>query len=654
MSIRRTGPAIFAWSLLLVACDAAPPVFEATDRAVGDRTPLERGCDDVDPTRCLLPWPSNAFTIADPTTATGLRLSVDLSTLNRQDEGAEALARADGFSRVSSLVVGFPAKVDLASLGWASADEPGAIHLLLAQHDHPDVGAEVPLRVEVVPTMVRGLEESVVVAHPLVPLEAGADYVVVVTDELRSESGMPVPASRGSEVALGRVAPATQAEADLRGYHAATRAFLEAQGIDASHLLRAWDFTTRSSEDPLRRLRAMRQAALEAVAAGEVGVEIDVVEHRAEGPVATVVEGRLSGLPDFLEPDGGIAIEPDGAPRRVGLRDAPFRIVIPRGTGDYRFLMYGHGTGGNVRDDAFDRPITTRGAAKVGIQYHRWTDDTVIDTFVGLQNMVMGASFAAGGLVQAVADASAVQAAMGGVLGEALAAESLGGMPNPHVGRRPDGSVPVWVGGSLGGTMGLVYAAANPEVRHAVLNVPGAAWGTWVRDALQFGLFESLVRRNNGGDENVALAVAIAQTLLDEADGASWADVLREQPFVALVQESIYDPVLPNPGTAMVAEVLDAAHVGPVLVPIVGRPQLERTVERSGLTQYHVVSNSALEVHGFAAQDTPAAAAAQEQILGFVEGAWAGSATIEFPSGCTMGTPDGSCDFAPDGTAPTP
>ena len=37
-----------------------------------------------------------------------------------------------------------------------------------------------------------------------------------------------------------------------------------------------------------------------------------------------------------------------------------------------------------------------------------------------------------------MADAAVIRRAMSGVLGDALAATELGGMPNPHAGRRPD------------------------------------------------------------------------------------------------------------------------------------------------------------------------------------------------------------------------
>lgn len=384
----------------------------------------------------------------------------------------------------------------------------------------------------------------------------------------------------------------------------------------------------------------MRQAALDAVDAGEVSVTIDEVEHRDEGPVATVVNGRLTGLPNYLV-ERELSLGPDGAPVQDGLRDAPFRVTIPRGDGDYRMLMFGHGTGGTVNDGSFDDTIAGFGAAKVSVQFHGWTEDTVIDTFLELYDLVHGASVASSGLVQAMADAAAIRVAMSGVIGDALAADELMGMPNPHAGRRPDDSIPMWVGGSLGGTMGLLFVASNPEVHYAVLNVPGAAWGTWVRDAYQYQLLQTYIENGNGGPLATAVMVSAAQTLLDEADGASWAEPLRADAPVALVQESIGDPVLPNPGTHMVGQLLGATMVGEALAPVEGLPQAESTVEMTGLTQYHVPGDDPLEVHGFADRDGPGGDAAREQILTFVQSAFASEARVEIPSGCAAM----SCDF---------
>lgn len=622
--------ALAALATLAGCSDDAAVHYDAPDREPGARAPRTAACDDMDPLRCLLPWPSSTFMAADPASPTGVRLAVDRSSLVAADDDPATLNRADGFSRITPLVAGFAARLD--------PPPEEAVALVLAQPDHPAYGEVVPLRIQVFPS-ADDERESLVFAYPRRPLEPGADYVAVVTDALRAEGGGALAASRPALVALGLTEPASQGEADLAGYHAPTRAALERAGIDAAHVLRVWDFTTRSAEDATRRLAAMREGARAALAAGEVGVAIDLVTP-GSGSVAAIVEGRLTGLPAYAG-DEGLHLDDAGLPVASGAREAPFRVALPAGAGDYRFVMYGHGMGGSYHDDAFDEELAAAGVAKVGIQFYGWTEDDVIDTFVSLLRMFEGTHHSTAFLMQAVADGAAIQAAMTGPLGDALSAAELGGAPNPAAGRRPDGTIPIWAGGSLGGTMGLVYASADPDMRAAVLNVPGAGWTGFIPGSMVYSTLEGLLKGAYAGDLNLAHALAMSQGNWDDVDGAAWIDSIREKQPAFLIQESIGDPVLPNPGSETVAITSDALQVGAVLVPIEGLDAAGAAIGRSGITQYLVPDTEALDIHGFAARDTPAGAAAREQIRSFVQSVFAGAPAVEVPAGC----PGGSCDF---------
>jgi alkylation response protein AidB-like acyl-CoA dehydrogenase len=63
--------------------------------------------------------------------------------------------------------------------------------------------------------------------------------------------------------------------------------------------------------------------------------------------------------------------------------------------------------------------------------------------------------------------------------------------------------------------------------------------------------------------------------------------------------------------------------------------------DQSGFTQYFVSGAMGLDVHGFAAKDTPAGAAAREQIRAFIVSGVAGAPKITVPAAC-MG---GRCSF---------
>jgi hypothetical protein len=636
---RRAATALLL--LVMTGCSSSDgEVVKLPDRAPGDRAPLTASCDEMDTMRCLLPWPSSTFTAADPTSATGLRVAIDPASLLGQDDPWSANL-ADGFSRVTPIATGFTAVVSPIPI---ANDGNGPVRLILAQPDHPAYGSLVPLRFDVT-TSSNGDNESLLVAYPLTPLSPNADYVAVVMDDLPVESGSPPAASRAALLALGREDALSLAEAEIAAYHAPSRAALAEAGIDPARVTRLWDFTTRSQDDATKRLRVMRDAASKAVLEGNVGVTIDLVTTPPDAAIAAVVEGRLTGLPSFASSDldKGLTLDDQGTPVAMGTREAPFRVLIPAGTGDYRFLMYGHGMGGTYHDDLFDHEIAQRGVSKVNIEFHGWTEGTVIDTFVNFTKVFVGAHHSSALLMQSVADGEAIQKAMLGPLGDALAAPELGGAPNPAAGRRPQFDVAVWTGGSLGGTMGLVFASSAKETYSGVLNVPGAAWTHFIPKASVFEIVGALLKNPYEGNLNVLHAIVMTQGVWDDIDGAVWAAELGGRGSVFLLQESIGDPVLPNAGSEMVAVVTEAKQVGEVLSPILGVVPVAVAEGHTALTQYRVPEADALDIHGFAARDTPAGAAAREQIQSFLASVYENKPTITVPQGCK----GGSCDFTP-------
>ena len=94
-------------ALFLAACAPASDAPSGiVDREAGDRTPLSGLCDDTDPTRCALPWPSSTFTGVDKSTQTGLRVVVTPHALPVDDD-VDFMNAANGFSRISGIATAF-------------------------------------------------------------------------------------------------------------------------------------------------------------------------------------------------------------------------------------------------------------------------------------------------------------------------------------------------------------------------------------------------------------------------------------------------------------------------------------------------------------------------------------------------------------------
>jgi hypothetical protein len=643
-----------------VGADVAPvmdagPIEPVADRAAGAHVPLGIGCDPTDATRCLMPWPSSAFMQADEAQVTRLRLRVPQEGLVSGDR-TTGLDRADGFSRASQLVVAFPALLDAATLGDGAT---GAVRLIVAEG--PGRGTVVPLRpVMITPQDIRDPETGIV-AYPRRLLAPGTEHVAVVLDSLRAEGGGALVANDETRAALGLQAPRTPAQERLRAWHAPTRALLAQAGIDPARVLRVWGFVTRSREQPLVALRAMRARAIEALRDGTATVHIDSVATPSVSSAAMVVNGHIRGLPAWVTPER-LLTRPAGAPVTVpGMTyDAPFRVLLPAGgSGAYPAVVFGHGMGGEVTDSSFDDLLASAGAAKINIRFDGLTETEMAPTFLGFLKMNLGVEQASSVLLQALAGGMAVIHSMRGAtpdgvalpaasnLREVLAAPMIGAMANPLAGRRATPDTLTWAGGSLGGTTGITMVNAEPAFIAGVANVPGVAWSHFLIQSVLFDIVRTGLQRVYGSTMDIQLQAAVSQTLWDEVDGAAWADA-QDVPAPVLIQESMGDPVLPNLGTEFAATALRAVQIGAVLTPIDGVMTAESAEGRSAITQYRVPSNvtSASDIHGFAARSGVHSDAALEQIRAFLTGAWAGRARAVLPRNCAMNTPAGSCDFS--------
>jgi len=151
--------------------DVVEDIVVPPPRATGERAPLSARCDDSDPRRCFLPWPSSVFLTRDATLPTGVRVTVATDVL-ATDEGVERLAGADGFSRVTPIIALLPQD--------AAADElAGAVLRVFVAEPGEAFANEVPIDPVIVPGRNPG-DRASIVGYPLVPLRAASEHLVIV------------------------------------------------------------------------------------------------------------------------------------------------------------------------------------------------------------------------------------------------------------------------------------------------------------------------------------------------------------------------------------------------------------------------------------------------------------------------------------------
>jgi len=638
------------------SADSGGDSVTVTDRAPGERRPRTSSCDPVDTERCLLPFPSSAFMRADADSPTGVRVSIDDSSLPGDGTDETGFVNlADGFSRITPLVTMFTGGIDpslTAGLPHGPAHPDSPLMLINAEPGHAEYGQILPVWLEVVESDFAD-GEDLLIAFPTRPMAENAEYLVIITNDIRDASGNAHAPDRLAQVALGLASPSTDEERIIAGHHAPARQLLDEVdlGVDLQNIVRVWDFTTRTTVDVTRRLDAMMVDAVDSM--DTVEVELTAFVPREDPNIAGILKGHLHGVPDFLTADRRFVYDDDGLPIPQGTRTTNFRITIPaqgyQGAGsDYRVALYGHGTGGDVNDSSFDTEIAGEGVAKVNLEFHGWTGDDLLFTFGDLLTLMRGSEQSTSQLLQAVVDGYALLKALEGDLGVQLRGETLAGVDNPAAGFGPNTDDPAWVGGSLGGTMGAIIAAAYPEIDKAVLNVPAGAWTHLVADSYMYqAALQGFLAGSYGSEIEARFAMSIMQTAWDDVDGAAWADRSREDGLKLLLQQSMGDPVVPNQGTDLLAAALKADLVGPALrdIEAVEAAPDDTVVSGVGITQYRVPDVDPFHVHGFAARETLAGEAAMEQIFGFMRTGWQGEAVISFPEGCAEVTTDGSCDF---------
>jgi hypothetical protein len=264
------------------------------------------GCDPLDPALCLLPFPNDAFTVADAATDTGRRVAFSPTAMPRN--GADLTAgslggegkpvdptewnRSDGFSPGSAILTLVPG-LDL-NVTWGTVDEDFAGAENTQEYfDHRDHIADVDRYLaEDAPIVVLDAEtgerhpfwseldthagvtedRQALILRPARNFEPGHRYIVALRD-LRDADGAVIPA--GDAFAAHRDGTATGARA---AHLADVLDTLAEAGIARDDLHLAWDFTVASSRSLTERMLAIRDDAF-----GRILGDTDLADRVVQG-----------------------------------------------------------------------------------------------------------------------------------------------------------------------------------------------------------------------------------------------------------------------------------------------------------------------------------------------------------------------------------
>lgn len=548
---RRTlaGLATVVVGAITAASCAFVPTLPDRTAGVKDR----RTCAVSAMVSCALPYPSDEFTVTDPSSATGRRVSMPAELLPSSVRDAlgpgagvaDAFEGADGYSALTPVMF----ELDRAALPESIPSDGGDV---VAVYDLA-TGARVPVRVEVpVEAFRHGAPETMVVAWPTTRYEYGHTYVARLTDAARARSG-----------ALGR-APLLGNDGDPRV--AALRSSLEqVEPGGWGHVLTATQFTIRSAENASAEMDGMN-AVVRSQDHPVRGLSIApswLVPHGS-----AVVTGEVA-VSDFRDANG-IARVANGAHTTW----VKFTLVLPQqpaGADGAPVVIYGHGLlAAKETMLATADTNAAAGFATIGIDVPNHGDRQGGDNHGYLLDLTNPHDFGRltsmplQGILDQVSLLLGVQQHLGGDLGLTLPdAPGRVGTPAPQL----DVERIYYEGTSMGGVLGAAFTALAPELDGSFLQVAGTGIADTIFHSLLWVLFMGIIPAGATTGDSYALMGA-ATMLTDPADNVNVIDRIRAHGTPTYLVYGVGDGVVPNYVSDRMISLLDLPLVGRQLTPI--------------------------------------------------------------------------------------
>jgi hypothetical protein len=547
---------------------------------------------------CTLPYPSDFFLSSGVVAMSGAAKPV---TSGGIDADLVTPLHADGFSRQPTIACALPDSISTDGLPNVTDVDPTRSENPLTSPTilfRPDTGEAIPHYVDVDPNP-DDATHVVITIRPLVQLAPSTRYVVALYG-VKNLAGLPAAPAEGFREIRDGGEP-TRFDADVF-------APLAKKGIARPALQLAWDFTTQSASWAERDMLAIRDqtlAWLEAHASPLV-----VVTNVAPGTAEYFREitGTVT-VPYFMDQPGSGALlhrDSSGNVAQNGTVDVPFKIVVPNSVedawGPARGIAFGHGFFGSTAEmDAQPARtlLSSLGVVAFGIDWWGMSQDD-LGTVVGL---ISSTPSQLGTLTDRVHQAMANWLVMTRAMKTSLAGEvalhrplfgnGVTFLPN---GKNNGGTILYdpshvqYFGASLGGILGSVMSALNPDVERAVINVGGSSWGQMMPRASPFSGFNFFIESAMGDELGAQTLEAMFVSALDSIDSATYATYLIGSKLPGnpdrkiIMQNGIGDAEVPNPASFFEARILGLSMVSPSPETVFGIPLADPSGLSSAMT----------------------------------------------------------------------
>ena len=554
---------------LLVGCsDATQPAKDAGVDAVGDAMgdgglyPNQPSGNPLVPEIAALPFPSDFYLVEDKTTVTGRRVEIPAEALPAKLP-PQAIAGADGYSRVSPIVAFLPGAIDPATLppyGDPGVTTTKASSVLLIEEGSFKL---VPILAENDMAAPKDWMRALLI-RPLLTLEPNKGYVVVLTNKLKrldnGETHVANPAMRALLDNQPTGVPAI--ESQRKAFELVTQA-LEKVGIAKSDVVLAWSFHTRSEEQVVQPLLKMQDQTMKAPLPSYT-ITSDTVDADLNRQVVATFDG-----PNFVSPTNNlIELDAQGEPKQFGTRTVEFSLTIPDSIKEPRpVILYGHGFLGSWHEG-------TRGSYNKLCRENRFSS---AGSFFGFNEEIKIKAITT--ITTNLGEIATVNAdvlqtfvnytMLGRLIREKLAAEITkdlgGGQTTPVF----DATKVYYLGISNGGTFGYVAAATLPKLERAVIVVGGGGLIHFLQRSVVWNGYQPFYHLLFPNPIELQLALSALQTGFDPIDSMNYVSHLVDnrfpgrEPLRAQIHQAINDSQVHN----LVSEWVYRTAKVPVITP---------------------------------------------------------------------------------------
>jgi pimeloyl-ACP methyl ester carboxylesterase len=544
----------------------------------------------------LSPYPSNRYAKADPSSATGIRVAIGPDDTNDPmltvfPDTIAALNAIDGFSTLGGVSMSFSDDIDPTTVqrktdGYATADSPMA--LVDVDPSSPENGHArglVPRYYTTTGDDSAATVDFTLVVEPAQPLRPKTRYAFVLTDAVKTTSGVALTQSDDTRALLTGTAEASYGDS----VRAALPVIETATGITKSHVVLATVFTTQTVHDVTLASATERRAAPPPTLQDTFTVQMTTGD--ATDPRVRFV-GHFNA-PEYrkAKPDSKWDVQ-DGKPVVQKTSNLELYIAFSDATSTAKrpIVIFQHGLGGD-KDATWgtSQRLAPLNAAVFGIDapehgsrgdppFPDGKTDLVQASMnffgVNLDTKAFDMRIARDNFRQMAADQLELLRFI----------QTLGTLDILPVGA-PDG-IPdldvtkiLYLGHSFGSVMAATFNALAPEISASVWNVGGAGLTGLFHDS---GLFSILTKSLEPADtpkSEVARFFSITQSIIDPGDAANYAPyttlsglpgVPNWRPKDVLLQEVRHDTIVPNSSSERLARAAGLAQVSPVLDAIAG------------------------------------------------------------------------------------